>query len=97
MPGPGGPQPDRRVAAKISENGFVDAAWHLYQRNGDEALLRPTGTDDRIDQVWVSAPLAGALTGYQVLDTPAGASDHHGLLVTLDTALIDTADPWAYQ
>lgn len=91
------PEPDRRVARKLVQNGYVDVAWHLYEKTKDEALLAPTGTDDRIDQAWVSGPLAGAVSGYQLLDQPAGASDHHGLVFTLDTEAIDTASPWAYR
>jgi exonuclease III len=93
----GRPVPDRRVARTLRRNGYVDAAWHLYQRTGDEQLLARTATDDRIDQIWVSAPLAPALHGYRILDTPPGASDHHGLVVHLDTDLIDTGDPWTYR
>ena len=40
----------------------------------------------------VSAPLAPALHGYRVLDSPRGASDYHGLVVHLDSGLIDTGD-----
>ncbi|MQS17891.1 endonuclease/exonuclease/phosphatase family protein [Streptomyces kaniharaensis] len=92
-----GPVPDRRVAWKLAANGLNDAAWHLYQQTGNEALLHRTGADDRIDQLWVSAPLAPAIVSYALLDTPADASDHHGLVVVLDTDLIDTSQPWAYR
>ncbi|WP_030889819.1 endonuclease/exonuclease/phosphatase family protein [Streptomyces sp. NRRL S-1868] len=90
-------EPDRRVTRKLAHNGLVDVAWHLFQQSGDEALLRPTATDDRIDQIWVSGPLADAVSDYQVLDTPAGASDHHGLVVRLDTDAIDTTNLWTYR
>lgn len=91
------PRPDRRVAWKLHANGFRDAAWELYQRTGDETLLHSTGTDDRIDQIWVSAPLVPALVSYRLLDAPSGASDHHGVAITLDTDLINTDHPWTYR
>jgi exonuclease III len=93
----GRPVPDRRVARTLWHNGYIDAAWHLYQQTGDAQLLRRTATDDRIDQVWVSAPLAPAVRDYRVLDSPPGASDHDGLVVHLDTDLIDTREPWTYR
>ncbi|MEU3565413.1 endonuclease/exonuclease/phosphatase family protein [Kitasatospora sp. NPDC006786] len=95
--GPAAAVPDRRVAETLAHTGYVDAAWHLYQQNRDPELLRRTSTDDRIDQAWVSAPLAPAVTGYRVLDAPAGASDHHGLAVHLDLARAATDDVWEYR
>jgi endonuclease/exonuclease/phosphatase family metal-dependent hydrolase len=89
--------PDRRIAWTLAQNGLVDVAWYLYKESGDERLLRHTGTDDRIDQVWVSAPLAPAIVDYQLLDTPAAASDHHGLAVRLNLDLAVTDDPWTYR
>lgn len=68
-------------------------AWHLYEKTKDEILLAPTATDDRIDQAWMSGPLAD----YRLLDQPSGASDHHGLGFTLDTDVIDTDSPWSYR
>ncbi|WP_435124556.1 hypothetical protein [Actinacidiphila sp. bgisy144] len=91
------PVPDRRIARKLAHLGYVDVAWHLYERTKDLALLAPTGSDDRVDQAWVSGPLAGAVTGYRLLDTPPGASDHHGFVFQLDTAAIDTTDLWSYR
>ncbi|MGW2255483.1 endonuclease/exonuclease/phosphatase family protein [Kitasatospora sp. NPDC001660] len=91
------PAPDRRVAWKLAANGLVDVAWHLRQQTDDDDLLRRTGSDDRIDQLWVSAPLAPAIDSYTLLDDPHGASDHHGLAVTLDTDRIDTSRPWTYR
>lgn len=91
------PEPDRRVARKLVQNGYVDVAWHLYEKTKDEALLAPTGTDDRIDQAWVSSPLADAVSDYRLLDQPADASDHHGLVFTIDTDLIDIENPWEYR
>lgn len=91
------PVPDRRVARKLAQSNFVDVAWHLYEQTGDEGLLARTGTDDRIDQAWVSAPLADAVSGYRLLDTPEGASDHHGLVFRIDTDKIDASDVWTYR
>ncbi|MFJ7023589.1 hypothetical protein ACIQUW_35030, partial [Streptomyces sp. NPDC101117] len=76
--------PDRRVTEMLVYSGYVDAAWHLYEQSGNKDLLGKTGADDRIDQLWVSEPLRDTIIDYQLLDTPAGASDHHGLLVRLD-------------
>ncbi|GHE14687.1 endonuclease/exonuclease/phosphatase family protein [Streptomyces alanosinicus] len=90
-------EPDRRVTGKLAHNGYVDVAWHLFEQTKDQALLEPTATDDRIDQVWVSGPLAPAVSGYRRLDQPAGASDHDGLAFQLDTDAIDTDRPWAYR
>ena len=92
-----GLEPDRRVARKLVQNGYVDVAWHLFAKTGDEGLLAPTGTDDRIDQAWVSGPLADAVDGYRLLDQPPGASDHQGLVFTIDTDLISRENLWEYR
>ncbi|MGI5526823.1 hypothetical protein ACQEVX_05150 [Streptomyces syringium] len=89
--------PDRRVTEMLTYSGFVDAAWHLYKKTGDKELLRRTGSDDRIDQLWVTAPLAEAITEYRLLDDPADASDHAGLMVRLDLSKADTDNPWEYR
>ncbi|MFF8919160.1 hypothetical protein ACF08M_39190 [Streptomyces sp. NPDC015032] len=89
--------PDRRVTETLAYTGFVDAAWKLYTERGDERLLRKTATDDRIDQLWVSAPLRDTVLDYGVLDTPAGASDHHGLVVRLDLDQAATDNVWEYR
>ncbi|MFI1182470.1 hypothetical protein ACH4UT_23350 [Streptomyces sp. NPDC020799] len=89
--------PDRRVAEMLAYSGFVDAAWHLYKKTGDKELLRRTGSDDRIDQLWVTAPLAEAITEYRLLDDPADASDHAGVMVRLDLSTADTDNPWDYR
>jgi dienelactone hydrolase len=85
------------VTRKLLQNGYVDVAARLYEKTGDESLLAPTATDDRIDQAYVSKPLADAITAYALLTTPPGASDHHGLVVGLDTDLIDTDRLWGYR
>jgi hypothetical protein len=40
--------------------------------------------------------MAPALVSGRVLDSPAGASDHHDVAVTLDTELADTSGIWHY-
>ncbi|MDH6111437.1 endonuclease/exonuclease/phosphatase family metal-dependent hydrolase [Kitasatospora sp. MAP12-15] len=92
----GRPMADRRVAQKFAQNGFKDAARLVFDRTQDQRVLAKTGTDDRIDQLWVSSPIAPAVVSYELLDTPDGASDHYGFAVVIDTELIDTADPWSY-
>lgn len=67
----------------------MDAAWHLHAATGDEAPLVRTRTDDRIDQIWVSGRLVPALRGHELLDTPAGAGDHHGVLARIDPGRAD--------
>jgi endonuclease/exonuclease/phosphatase family metal-dependent hydrolase len=88
---PGPPRPDRRSAWILAKSGYLDAAWHLYQQTRDERLLRRTGNDDRIDRLHLTRPLGPCITGYQLLDEPADASDHHGIAVTLDTSRADTS------
>ncbi|MER6500183.1 endonuclease/exonuclease/phosphatase family protein [Streptomyces sp. NPDC001455] len=89
--------PDRRVTETLAYTGFVDAAWKLCTERGDERLLRRTATDDRIDQLWASAPLRETIVDYAVLDTPQGASDHHGLVVRLDLDRAATDNVWEYR
>lgn len=89
--------PDRRVTEMLSYSGFADAAWTLYQERGDKELLRKTATDDRIDQLWVSEPLRDTIVDYALLDTPEGASDHHGLVVRLDLSRAQTDNVWEYR
>lgn len=90
-------QPDRRIGQKLEQAGFVDVAYHLYEKTKDEGLLARTATDDRIDQFWVSEPLAPAIAKYWVVDTPAEASDHKGVAFQLDTDKIVTSDTWGYH
>lgn len=89
--------PERRVTETLAYTGFVDAAWKLYEERGDKALLRRTATDDRIDQLWVSAPLRDTIVDYQLLDSPEGASDHHGLAVRIDLGRAATDQVWEYR
>lgn len=90
-------RPNRQVSWIIAKNGYVDAAWHLYTQTGDESLLERTATDDRIDQAWVSNPLAPALISYSRLDKPVEASNHDGIAIQIDTNLADTENLWNYR
>ncbi|WP_432982898.1 endonuclease/exonuclease/phosphatase family protein [Dactylosporangium sp. CA-233914] len=90
-------QPDRRSAWMLRKAGYHDVAWHLSQRLGDETLLRRTASDDRIDRIHVTGPLADAVSNYQVLEEPADASDHHGIAADLDTDVIDHTNLWTYR
>jgi exonuclease III len=89
--------PNRTIAQAIARRGYVDAALHYFDKTGDQRLLARTASDDRIDQIHVSTPLADALVRYEVLDTPDGASDHHGVLAEIDTGLIRTDLMWDYR
>lgn len=96
-PGDTGPVADRRIGLKLEHAGLVDTAWHLFEQTHDQALLERTASDDRVDQIWVSAPLTAAICGYQVLDDPADASDHKGLMIELDLGLAVTENVWDYR
>lgn len=89
--------PDRRVTEVLAYTGFVDAAARLYEERGEKDLLRRTASDDRIDQLWVSAPLRDTVVDYALLDTPEGASDHHGLVVRLDLGRAARDNVWEYR
>lgn len=89
--------PERRVTETLAYTGFVDAAWELYEQRGEKELLRKTGSDDRIDQLWVSAPLRETIVDYAVLDTPEGASDHDGFVVRLNLGQAATDNVWEYK
>jgi exonuclease III len=94
---PASDRTDRQIAEAITRRGFLDAALHQNDKTGDETLLARTASDDRTDQILVSAALADALLRYQLLDTPSAASDHHGVLAEFDTDLIKQDLMWAYQ
>ncbi|MUL41575.1 endonuclease/exonuclease/phosphatase family protein [Streptomonospora sp. PA3] len=74
-------QPDRRVARRLHRAGLVDAADHLATRSHNYDLYAPTGQGRiRVDQAWLSPPLASLLTGYERIPT---ASDHDAITITL--------------
>lgn len=93
---PGAPQAGNRCVGEVLAAGLMtDAAAHLACRSGDASLRAPTGKNIRVDQIHLTPPLVSALTSCQRI--PAGdLSDHAAVAVTLDTALIDTAQvpPW---
>jgi exonuclease III len=89
-------QPDRRISWKLEQAGFVDVAYHMYQKTKDEKFLERTANEDRIDQFWVSKPLADRLINYWVVGNPEGASDHKGIVFQLDTDKVNASDNWNY-
>lgn len=93
----GQPKADRRVAWTLEKAGYVDVAHKLYKESREKALLQKTAGEYRIDQFWVSAALAPAVKAYWVVDSPAKASDHKGVVFQLETDLITTADVWDYR
>ena len=88
--------PDRRVGQAFERAGYVDVAWHMYQKTGDDKHLQPTGAFERVDQFWVSQPLAEAIVDYWLIQTPSDASDHAGIAFILDTELIKHGDTRQY-
>ncbi|MGI5185376.1 endonuclease/exonuclease/phosphatase family protein [Dactylosporangium sp. CA-152071] len=90
-------RPDRRAAQMLHKCGYLDAALHLHRRTSDAQLLRRTGSDDRIDRIHLSSAFGDAISNYQLLDLPAGASDHHGVAVDIDTDAIDRNTLWTYR
>jgi hypothetical protein len=79
------PVPDRRSAWMLRKANYVDVAWHIYQATGGESLLRRTASDDQIDRIHVSGPLAPAI------------SDHHGVAIDVNTEAIDRDNVWTYR
>lgn len=90
------PVPNRAVGHMLTRCGMTDTAWHVHQATGDESVLGITGTDDRIDQIWVTGPLTPAIVSHRQVHEPAGASDHAGVVTVIDTTKVDTGDPWEF-
>lgn len=89
---------DRRSAWKLEQGGFVDVAAYIYEKTKDKKYLEETAEGGmRIDQFWVSQPLAPAIVDYQIIDEPKPASDHKGIAFQLDTKLIDTSNAWKFH
>ncbi|TMR22487.1 endonuclease/exonuclease/phosphatase family protein [Nonomuraea turkmeniaca] len=80
--------PNTDVAQSLANDRFSDAFALLHHKTNNPQFLRATGRSDRIDWIMVSEALIAALTDGQLLDTPEGASDHHGVAITLDTDLL---------
>ena len=89
--------PDRRIGQKFMQAGFVDVAYHLYERTHDDKYLTRTAKDDRLDQFWVTEPLADAIVDYWLITSPEEASDHAGVAFTLDTEKIQSVEGWDYD
>lgn len=94
--------PHRSVGIKLEDMGYRDAALYLHEHprdggRGDPALLAYTAAGERLDGIAVTKRLAGALLSYWRLAEPAGASDHDGVAVTLETELIDTSHPEPFR
>jgi len=91
--------PDRRIGWKLERADMVDVAYYMFEKTQDKKFLETTANDppDRIDQFWVSRPLASAITNYWVVGEPKKASDHKGIAFQLDTALIGKPDNWHYH
>lgn len=83
---------DTDIAQAFADVGFIDTAELLYEQDKDERHLARTGRSDRIDRILVTERLRRAVVRGARLDAPAGAADHDGLGVTIDTALIDTSE-----
>lgn len=80
--------PRTDVARALAADGFRDAAVRLRELTGDEKTWRArTGRSGRIDWILISQALLPAVTAGQLLTTPPGAANHHGLSITIDTAL----------
>jgi endonuclease/exonuclease/phosphatase family metal-dependent hydrolase len=90
-------QPDRRVGRTFELAGYVDVAWHMYEKTNDEKYLKETAPGDRVDQFWVTKPLAAGIIDYWRIDQPEGASDHTGIAFTLDTELVSSVNEWQYH
>lgn len=84
--------PDRRVAWTLERSGFCDVAAELHRGTRDDALLVRTGRHERVDQIWVSRPLAEVACGYRVIDhREDGASDHQGVVAAINLKEFESA------
>ena len=76
--------------------------WRRYRRRPVDAREKPEGSlapgtcpdYGRIDQFWVTRPLAPAVIDCQLLTEPVGASDHHGVAIGIDTDQILSHESW---
>jgi endonuclease/exonuclease/phosphatase family metal-dependent hydrolase len=91
--------PDRRIGWKLERADMVDVAYYMFDKTKDKKYLENTANDppDRIDQFWVSRPLASGIINYWVISQPENASDHKGIAFQLDTALINKPENWHYH
>lgn len=88
---------DRRIGLAFEKSGYVDVAYHMYEKTKKKSMLERTASDDRIDQFWVSEPLANAIIDYWVIDNPPEASDHKAIAFQFDTDLVKQNKTWSYH
>ncbi len=96
LPGPdGSPRANTIVGEVLRAGGMTDVAGYLAESRGEASLRRPTGAGlVRVDQIHVTPALLPAVTDYWLVD-PHDASDHWGMVVTLDLTRVDaTALKW---
>jgi hypothetical protein len=86
--------PNYDVHDVLASVGMEDAAAFLPPGQRQPADLTATGTGNggRIDRLYLTFDLTQAAARYIQQDT--GGSDHHALMLTLDTARAATAIPW---
>jgi len=86
--------PNYDVHDVLASVGMEDAAAFLQPGQREPADLTATGTGNggRIDRLYLTFELTEAAARYIQQDT--GGSDHHALMLTLDTARAATALPW---
>ncbi|SBW27969.1 hypothetical protein FDG2_5484 [Candidatus Protofrankia californiensis] len=91
----GSPRANTIVGQVLCTGGMIDVAGHLADARSDPSLRRHTGAGlVRVDQVHVTPALLPAVTDYRLVD-PHGASDHWGMVVTLNPTRVDpTALAW---
>lgn len=91
--------PDRRIGWKLERADMVDVAYYMFEKTRDKKFLENTANDppDRIDQFWVSRPLAAGIINYWVIGQPDNASDHKGIAFQLDTDLVGKPADWHYH
>jgi hypothetical protein len=88
---------DRRVGLTFQRAGFIDVAWHMYKKTGNDKYLSNTGPEDRVDQFWVTKPLANGIVDYWLINNPESATDHAGIGFILDTDLVGDIADWQYS
>lgn len=86
--------PNYDVHDVLASVGMEDAAAFLPPGQRQPADLTATGTGNggRIDRLYLTFDLTQAAARYIQQDT--GGSDHHALMLTLNTARAATAIPW---
>jgi hypothetical protein len=90
------PAPNLKPASTLDDAGYVDVAAVLDVctpfpgETVDDLVERTrTGKTDRIDRIHLTPALATTPVSYRCLDTDPYASDHYGVVVTLDLELAE--------